>query len=56
LARDANFDGLFVLVLQAAFRPNSMKKLIEIVDDLLLQPIQLRSFLVLFEVNSARMK
>jgi len=47
LARYANSDGVFVLVCSGSLEANGVKKLIEIVYNLLIEPIQLSSFVVL---------
>jgi len=47
LSRYANDDGDFVLVCSGSLEANGVKKLIEIVYNLLIEPIQLSSFVVL---------
>jgi len=46
LDRYANCDGVFVLVCSGSLEANSVKKLIKIVYNLLIEPIQLSSFVV----------
>ena len=45
--RYANCDGVFVLVCSGSLEAHSMKKLFEIVCNLLIEPIQVSSFVVL---------
>ena len=47
LARYADSDGNFVLVVSGSFEANSTKKLIEIVYDPLIEAIQLGSLVML---------
>ena len=46
LDRYANCDGVFVLVCSGSLEANGVKKPIEIVYNLLIEPIQLSSFVV----------
>jgi hypothetical protein len=57
LNRYANCDGVFVLVCSGGLEANDVKKLIEIVYNLLIEPIQLSSFVVLeLGVSPVRLK
>ena len=57
LARYANCDRVFVLVCSGRLEANGVKKLIEIVYNLLIEPIQLSSFVVLeLGVSPVRLK
>jgi hypothetical protein len=57
VARYADSDGNFVLVVSGSFEANSTKKLIEIVYDLLIEAIQLGSLvLVEFGVGPVGLK
>ena len=57
LARYANCDGVFVLVCSGSLEADGVKKLIEIVYNLLIEPIQLSSFVVLeFGVSPVRLE
>jgi hypothetical protein len=57
LDRYANCDGVFVLVCSGSLEANGVKKLIEIVCDLLIEPIQQSSFVVLeLGVSPVRLK
>ena len=57
LDRYANCDGVFVLVCSGSLEANGVKKLFEIVYNLLIEPIQLSTFVVLeLGVRPVRLK